>query len=77
MAEAKVWRTATKNERLVGDVEIKLRSKTLKTTASTLIATWLDELKAQRRRIQRGKQESILMTYADPEELREADDEFK
>ena len=77
MAEATVWRTATRKERLVGDVEIKLRSKTLKTTASTLIATWLDELKDQRRRIQSRKQESLLMTYGDPEELREADKEFK
>ena len=77
MAGAKVWRNATRTERLVGDVEIKMRRKTLKTTASTIIATWLDELKDQRRRIQSGKQESILMTYADPEELRKADDEFK
>ena len=77
MAEAKVWRTATRNEQLVGYVEIKMRSKTLKTTASTLIATWLDELKTQRQRIQRGKQESILMTFTDPEALREADAEFK
>ena len=77
MAEAKVWRTATRNERLVGDVEIKMRSKTLKTTASTLIATWLDELKDQQRRIQSRKQGSILMTFTDPEALREADKEFK
>ena len=77
MAEATVWRTATRTDRLVGDVEIKLRSKTLKTTASTLIATWLDELHDQRQRIQRRKQESILMTFGDQEALREADKEFK
>ena len=77
MAEATVWRTATRTERLVGDVEIKLRNKTLKTTASTLIATWLAELHDLQRRIQRRKQESILMTFTDPEALREADTKFK
>jgi hypothetical protein len=77
MAEATVWRTATRTERLVGEVEIKLRNKTLKTTASTLIATWLAEWHDLRRRIQRRKQESILMTFTDPEALREADNEFK
>ena len=77
MAEATVWRTATRTERLVGDVEIKLRSKTLKTTASTLIATWLEELNDQRRRIQRRKQESLIVTFGDQETLREADNEFK
>ena len=77
MAEATVWRTATRTERLVGEVEIKLRNKTLKTTASTLIATWLAELQDLRQRIQRRKQESILMTWTDPEELREADKQFK
>ena len=60
MAEAQVWKNATRNERLVADVEIKMRSKTLKTAAST---TWLDELKAQRQRIQSGQQESIIMKW--------------
>ncbi len=77
MAEAKVWRNATRTERLVGEVEIKLRSKTLKTTASTLIATWLAELQELRQRIKRRKQESILITFTDPEALREADNKFK
>ena len=77
MAEATVWRTATRTERLVGEVEIKLRNKTLKTTASTLIATWLAELQDLRQRIKRRKQESILINFTDPEALREADNEFK
>ena len=77
MAEATVWRTATRTERLVGEVEIKLRNETLKTTASTLIATWLAELQDLRQRIQRRKQASILMTFTDQEALREADNEFK
>ena len=77
MAEATVWRTATRTERLVGEVEIKLRNKTLKTTASTLIATWLAELHDLRRRLQNRKQGSILMALTDPEVLREADTEFK
>ena len=77
MAEASVWRTATRTERLVGEVEIKLRNKTLKTTASTLIATWLAELQELRQRIKRRKQESILINFTDPEALREADTEFK
>ena len=77
MAEAKVWRNATPTEQLVGDVEIKMRSKTLKTAASILIATWLDELIAQQRRIQRRKKENIIINWADPEELRDADERFK
>ncbi len=77
MVEAKVWRKATRNERLVGDVAIQMRSKTLKTAASILIATWLDELMAQRRSIQRGKKENIITNWTDPEELRDADERFK
>ena len=77
MAEATVWRTATRTERIVGEVEIKLRNKTLKTTASTLIATWLGEVHDLRQRLQRRKQASILMSFTDPEALREADNKFK
>ena len=44
LAEAKVWRTATLTERLVGDVNIRMKKKTLKTAASITIATWLDEI---------------------------------
>ena len=44
MAEAKVWRNATNTERLVGDIAINMRSKTLKTAVSILIATWLTSL---------------------------------
>ena len=77
MAEATVWRTATRTERLVGEVEIKLRNKTLKTSASTIIATWLAEVHDRRQRLQRRKQESILMAFTNPEALREADNEFK
>ena len=41
------------------------------------MATWLDELMAQRQRIQRGQQENINMNWIDPEELRDADERFK
>ena len=77
MAEAKVWRNATRNKRLVGDVAIQMRSKTLKMAASITIATWLDELMAQRQRIQRRQQENIIMSWTDPEELRDEDERFK
>ena len=77
MAEAQVWRNATNTERLVGDIAINMRRKTLKTAASILIATWLDELMAQRRQIQRRQQENIIMNWADPEELRDAGERFK
>ena len=73
MAEAQVWRNATNTERLVGDIAINKRRKTLKTAASILIATWLDKLMAQRRQIQRRQQENIIMNWTDPEELRDAD----
>ena len=74
MAEAQVWRNATPTERLVGDLAINMRRKT---AASILIATWLDDLMDQRRRIQRRRTENILMHMTDPEELREADEQFK
>ena len=77
MAEAQVWRNATNTERLVGDIAINMRRKTLKTAASILIATWLDELMAQRRQIQRRQQENIIMNWTNPEELRNADERFK
>ena len=74
MAEAQVWRNATNTERLVGDIAINMRRKTLKTAASILIATWLDELMAQRRQIQRRQQENIIMNWTNPEELHDADE---
>ena len=77
MAEAQVWRNATSIERLVGNIAINMRRKTLKTAASILIATWLDELIPQRWRIQRGQQENIIMNWTDPEELCDADERFK
>ena len=77
MAEAQVWRNATNIERRVGDIAINMRRKTLKTAASILIATWLDELMAQRRQIQRRQQENIIMNWTNPEELYDADERFK
>ena len=44
LVEAKVWRTVTMMERLVGDAHIRMKKKTLKMAASITIATWLDEL---------------------------------
>ena len=64
-------------ERLVGDANIRMKKKTLKTAASITIATWLDEIHELRRRIKRGKTENIIMIMADPETLREADEQFK
>ena len=64
-------------ERLVGDTNIRMKKKTLKTAASITIATWLDEIHELRRRIKRGKTESIIMGMADPETLRKADEQFK
>jgi len=77
MAEAQVWRNATNTERLVGDIVINMRRKTLKTAASILIATWLDELMAQQQQIQRRQQENIIMNWTNPEELHDADERFK
>ena len=39
LAEAKMWRKATIMERLVGDTNIRMKKKTLTTTASITIAT--------------------------------------
>ena len=77
MADLKVWRKATKMDRLVGDTHVRLKKKTLKTAASITIATWLDEIHELRRRITLGKTESIILSCADPEKLREADKQFK
>ena len=55
LAEAKVWRTATTRERLVGDAHIRMKKKTLKTASSITIATWLDELHDLRRKIKHWK----------------------
>ena len=54
-----------------------MKKKTLKTAASTTIATWLDEIHDLRRRIKRGQTESLIMGYADQEKLHEADEQFK
>ncbi len=77
LAEAKVRRTATMRERLVGDAHIRMKKKTLKTAASITIVTWLDELHELRRKIKCGQKESIIMICTDPEKFREADEQFK
>ena len=77
LAEAKVWRTATMREQLVGDAHIRMKKKTLKTAASITIATWLDELHDLWRKIKRRKTTSIIRNCATSEELREADVQFK
>ena len=64
-------------ERLVGDVNIRMKKKNLKTAASMTIATWLDEIYELRRRTQRGKTESIVVSMTNTETLREADKQFK
>ena len=64
-------------ERLVGDAHIRMKKKTLKTAASITIATWLDELHEVIRKIKCGKTASIILICATPEELREADVQFK
>ena len=58
----------------IGDTNIRMKKKTLKTAASITIATWLDEIHELRRKI---KRESIVMICADPEKLREPDEQFK
>ena len=77
MAEAKVWRTATMIERLIGDDHIRMKKKTLKTAGSITIATWLDELHDLRRKILRKKTTNIIMISTTPEEPQEADIQFK
>ena len=64
-------------ERLVGDVNIRMNKKTLKTAALITIATWLDETNALRRRMQRGKTASTVMIMTDPETLCETDKQFR
>ena len=64
-------------EQLVGDAHIRMKRKTLKTSASITIATWLDELHDLRRKILRRKTTNIIMSSTTPEELREADVQFK
>ena len=64
-------------ERLVGDAHIRMKKKTLKTAASITIATWLDELHGLRRKIKCMKATSIILSRATPEELQEADGQFK
>ena len=72
-----MWRNVTTLERLVGDVNIRMKKKTLKTAASITIATWLDEIHELQWRMQRGKTESIVMSMTNTETLREADKQFK
>ena len=64
-------------EQLVGDAHIRMNKKTLKTAASITIATWLDEILDLLRQIMREQKESIIMSCADPEDLCEADIQFK
>ena len=65
-------------ERLViGDAQIRIKKKTLKTASSITIASWLDELHDLRSKIKCGQTESIIMSCANPEELLEADVQFK
>ena len=61
-------------ERLVGDVNIRMKKKTLKTAASITIATWLDEIHELQRKIKCGQTENIAMGMAYSQELREADE---
>ena len=55
-----MWRKATLTERLVVDVNIRMKNKTLKMAASIAIVTWFDEIHALRWRMKRGKTESIV-----------------
>ena len=74
MAEAKVWRTATMMEQLIGDAHIRMKKKTLKAAASITIATWPDEMQELRRKIKHRRTTSIMRSCA--KELREADVRF-
>ena len=67
----------TLREQLVGDTKIKMKKKTLKTTSSIIIATWLDELQESRQKIMYMKTTNIIWSYVPSEELREADEQFK
>ena len=53
----------------MSDIHLRLKKKTLTAAASITIATWLDERHELRRRIQRGKTESIIVGFTEPEEL--------
>ena len=77
LAKAKVWRKSPIYNRLVGDADIRMKRKTLKTAPSILIATWLDELHDQQRKIKKGQKANIIVRYTNSEDLREADDRFK
>ena len=77
LAEAKVWRTATMRDQLVGDAHIRMKKKTLKTSSSIIIATWLDELHDLERKIKRRKTANIIMSCATSEELLEVNVQFK
>ena len=72
-----MWRQAPLTEQLVGDVNIRMKKKTLKIAASITIATWLDEIYELRRKMQRGKTESIAVSMTNLETLRKADKQFK
>ena len=72
-----MWRKATLTEQLVGDANIRMKKKTLKTAASINIATWLDEIHELRRRMQCGKTVSLVMSMTNSETLREANKQFK
>ena len=54
-----------------------MKKKTLKTASSITIATWLDEIHDLQRKIKSRKKESIIMSCTNPEDLREADEQFK
>ena len=77
LAEAKVWRTAAMMVGLIRDAHIRMKKKTLRTAASITIATWLDELHELRRKIKCRKTTYIILSIATPEELQEADEQFK
>ncbi len=68
-----MWRQATLTERLVGDANIQMKKKTLKTAASITISTWLDEIHELQQRMQRGETESIVVSMTNTESLRKAD----
>ena len=62
---------------IIGDAHIRMKKKTLKTAASITIATWLDEMHKLRRNIKHRQTTNIIVSCATPEELQEADVQFK
>ena len=54
-----------------------MKKKTLKTVSSITIATWMDELHELQRKIKHGQTESIIISCTYPEDLQEADEQFK